>query len=344
MKRELWRPIAWLGFFVGLCFLSCSKRDVSPTDPDVPVVNQKPTAVAQPSPSQGYWPLKVTLSGSGTDPDGRVVKYEWDVQGDGVFEISLNTKPDTSYIYSNPGTFSAVLRVTDDDGATGQATATIRVDEHMYPGFADIHLRVGGFWEYSWEYTQITNGTTQPTKSGKTLIGLVDSVQVNFNVIGLVTIFKTSYTGLGDTYPLIWYSFPYIGVKNGVIYVAQKQGTGYGASELFNAQKGTLFKDGFVGYFSDDSKKTFISGSVTNKYWTKTCVTISEPYYKPMCETIAGVTICGDQSHDYQVKEYYIPHVGFGGFYRSGYSVFTGGGYTDTFRSTMIVALTATNM
>ncbi|MCZ7356850.1 MAG: hypothetical protein O8C66_14290 [Candidatus Methanoperedens sp.] len=63
-----------------------------------------------------------------------------------------------------------------------------------------------------------------------------------------------------------------------------------------------------------------------------------------MCQITAGVETCDDQSHDYIVREYYLPHIGFGGFYRSGTSVFTGGGLYDKFTSTMDMWLTDTNI
>jgi hypothetical protein len=44
------------------------------------------------------------------------------------------------------------------------------------------------------------------------------------------------------------------------------------------------------------------------------------------------------------VKEYYLGGIGFAGFYRSGSSIFSGGGYITIFKSTMKVWLVDTNV
>lgn len=66
---------------------------------------------------------KVRLSGTGTDDDGSIAKYEWDFNGDGVADWSSVENGDAEHefdIYT-----VAVFRVTDSDGAT--AVDTIRI-------------------------------------------------------------------------------------------------------------------------------------------------------------------------------------------------------------------------
>ncbi|MUV90306.1 PKD domain-containing protein [Halapricum sp. CBA1109] len=62
-------------------------------------------------------------SGS-SDSDGSIASYEWDWTDDGTFEATSQTP---SHSYPNDGTYTVVLRVTDDDGATDEATETITV-------------------------------------------------------------------------------------------------------------------------------------------------------------------------------------------------------------------------
>ena len=63
------------------------------------------------------------LDGSGSyDSDGRIVKYEWDLDGDGDYEVSTS-KPTTRYRFTEPLDGQLRLRVTDDDGRTHVATA-----------------------------------------------------------------------------------------------------------------------------------------------------------------------------------------------------------------------------
>jgi len=57
----------------------------------------------------------VTFDGSDSyDPDGIIVLYEWDWDGDGVFDESNNT-PMANHTWFQPGGYLVVLRVTDDD-------------------------------------------------------------------------------------------------------------------------------------------------------------------------------------------------------------------------------------
>jgi PKD repeat protein len=90
--------------------------------------NNPPTAVATASPTSGTAPLTVNFDGSGSsDPDtGDTISYSWDLNGDGTFGDSTAAKP--SYIFSTAGTYKAVLKVTDNHGAsTTSSPVTITV-------------------------------------------------------------------------------------------------------------------------------------------------------------------------------------------------------------------------
>ena len=79
--------------------------------------NQPPTAVASASPTVGPAPLNVSFDGSGsTDPDGDALAYSWDLNGDGTFGDATSIAP--TLTYTTPGTYQAVLRVTDSRGAS----------------------------------------------------------------------------------------------------------------------------------------------------------------------------------------------------------------------------------
>ncbi len=72
----------------------------------------------------------ITLDGSGSkDPDGSIVKYEWDFNYDGKAFIvgAVGEKASTRYA-DGPATFTIALRVTDDKGANQIATAQVKVE------------------------------------------------------------------------------------------------------------------------------------------------------------------------------------------------------------------------
>src|SRR5439155_4613472 len=85
--------------------------------------NAPPTARLSASPTTGKAPLKVTLVGGGSDADGRVVQYRL-AFGDGSPDLVTTLPPSVVHQY-RAGTWTAILTVTDDRGATGKAGVTV---------------------------------------------------------------------------------------------------------------------------------------------------------------------------------------------------------------------------
>jgi hypothetical protein len=79
-------------------------------------------------------PINLDASAS-YDPDGTIVLYEWDIDGDGTYDVS-STSPTTSIVYGASGTYTVVLRVTDNDGRSGTARAVKTVNGA--PGVPDF--------------------------------------------------------------------------------------------------------------------------------------------------------------------------------------------------------------
>ncbi len=86
--------------------------------------NLAPTASISATPDSGAAPLEVEFSSAGSvDPDGSIASYEWNF-GDGS---PVETDADVTHTYTAGGTYTATLKVTDDKGASGTATAIISV-------------------------------------------------------------------------------------------------------------------------------------------------------------------------------------------------------------------------
>ena len=92
----------------------------------IEVTNPPPTVTASASPTNGPIPLAVDFSGSASSPNGDISLYEWDFDGDGTYDWSSDSAPDTNHIYSVEGTFNTTLRVTDEVNMTATATVIIR--------------------------------------------------------------------------------------------------------------------------------------------------------------------------------------------------------------------------
>jgi PKD repeat protein len=69
----------------------------------------------------------IYFSGAGADADGAITKYEWDFDGDSIYDWNSETSGSTTHVCNTAGTFTAVLRVTDDEGATATDNCTITV-------------------------------------------------------------------------------------------------------------------------------------------------------------------------------------------------------------------------
>ena len=91
-----------------------------------PPGNGTPTASAAANPQSGVAPLNVQFDGTGsTDPNGDPLTYAWDLDGDGAFDDS--TSPTPSFTYTQAGTVTAGLRVTDSLGASDTDVVVITV-------------------------------------------------------------------------------------------------------------------------------------------------------------------------------------------------------------------------
>jgi PKD repeat protein len=94
---------------------------VSGVDPE----NVPPTAELSGTPTGGNAPLLVVFdAGGSSDSDGTIVGYEWDFNGDGLYD-SYGTASTASFSYSSAGTFTAEVRVSDNGGAMDSATMVV---------------------------------------------------------------------------------------------------------------------------------------------------------------------------------------------------------------------------
>jgi len=93
----------------------------------VHILNTAPQVSVESSPSNGAIPLTVNFTVTANDADG-IALYEWDFDGDGVYDYNSTSTGNTSFEYSTQGVFNAQLRVTDNKGAsTLYTTPTTKV-------------------------------------------------------------------------------------------------------------------------------------------------------------------------------------------------------------------------
>ena len=98
------------------------------------ISNQPPVADVVAMPVSGDMPLMVTFDAGGSrDADGSIASYQWSF-GDG----SSGSGAVVGHTYTRAGQFTAVLTVTDNDGAMDTAAVVITVVDSNLPPRAEI--------------------------------------------------------------------------------------------------------------------------------------------------------------------------------------------------------------
>ncbi len=79
------------------------------------------------------------FQGKGTDDFG-IAKYEWDFNSDNIWDYSSDRSGDTTWVYPDPGIYTAILRVTDDPrpglpgpGQTDEDSLIVTVKQNQPP-------------------------------------------------------------------------------------------------------------------------------------------------------------------------------------------------------------------
>lgn len=91
---------------------------------EVVIENEMTAATFIATPDSGEVPLTVEFDASGSfDPDGEIVSWEWDFDGDGRFDDA--TGEVVEYEFTQEGSYEVTLRVTDNNGESALATETI---------------------------------------------------------------------------------------------------------------------------------------------------------------------------------------------------------------------------
>jgi subtilisin-like proprotein convertase family protein len=102
---------------------------------NVAAANKLPAAAIVTTPGQATAGQAVTLDGRGSsDVDGTLVKYDWDLDGNGSFEATTGATATRAHTYPNVGRFTVGVRVTDNDGGISTATYSLTVAQAASDG------------------------------------------------------------------------------------------------------------------------------------------------------------------------------------------------------------------
>jgi N,N-dimethylformamidase beta subunit-like, C-terminal/Concanavalin A-like lectin/glucanases superfamily/PKD domain len=141
-------------------------------------LNRRPHAslAASPNPATTGEQVNFTASGS-SDPDGSIVKYQWDLDGNGSFETDTGTTPTASSSYSRAGQVTVQVRVLDNDFATDTETTTVTVKDPEQPpppppppvSYSQQVLATPGLTHY-WRFEESSGSTSLSDSAGSSLV------------------------------------------------------------------------------------------------------------------------------------------------------------------------------
>jgi hypothetical protein len=83
-------------------------------------------------PTSGMSPLDVMLDAGASTDDGTITTYEWDFEGDGIYDENTGNTPITNHTYDTQGTYTPTVRITDNDTLTDTAQGTLDVWSSTY--------------------------------------------------------------------------------------------------------------------------------------------------------------------------------------------------------------------
>jgi hypothetical protein len=122
-----------------------------------------PTASFTMAPNPVLVGRDVTFDGSATaDAAHTIVKYEWDLDGDGSFETDTGTSPTAKREYLTAGDVIVTLKATDSTGTPGTATNALKVTTIAGTVFLGVTINNGA------QYTKSPNVTVTATFPGAT--------------------------------------------------------------------------------------------------------------------------------------------------------------------------------
>lgn len=170
------------------------------------------TIVTDPEPATGNFPLRVNFTGSAEEGDGALVNYAWQPRAGAEWYES--TSPNFTYTYTEPGLYTARLKVTDSNGKVSQEVGkaisvidpnalenvTIRFRERRADGLGPDYL----FPEHEeddifHEFSGVPDFIHVPLVGNAldwdaSTVQKVDAIALNFNQFGLFGVSEMHWT------------------------------------------------------------------------------------------------------------------------------------------------------
>lgn len=119
----------------------------------LPVVNFEIGTVSGGSFTAPVW-LKFYPVGT-YDPDGKIVLFEMDMNGDGIYDVKEKVLTGSSYEFTMPGEYTASVRVTDDKGGITAKSKSFIINEVDKTFTKSVENQITVIPSDAWEETSI---------------------------------------------------------------------------------------------------------------------------------------------------------------------------------------------
>ena len=235
----------------------------------------------------------------------------------------------------------------DDSSDLDDTDGDDEIPDTVQLTFADFlfTLEKDAFWEYRWDakdqsYAQ-GSGTSTNSAKGRFRMTLGEP-----SMIAGVEGFPLQLSGnpIGADGDDAWDFTPrwkYLAVDETRL-LASKDGATW--ETLFDAELGVWGGGGFFTTFPGDTLIVAQNGAIANDYLSASAIQVGRSNSQSQCETIVGITICGDESYDIKQYEYYQNQIGVVGYYYHSTSSFSGGGFYSSYTYDRNIGLVASSL
>lgn len=197
-----------------------------------------------------------------------------------------------------------------------------------FTGF-NFSLQEGDFWEFSWDakesrYAQGSSGSSAEER-GTFRVTIGPPIVING-----IQAYEVRLTGnwfadlLGNTPVNFAPRWSHVAIADNQMLGSKD---GVTLEVIYDAQTGAWTGGGFFISFPTDTLIVIETGTISNDYISDNCLSVGRSLSQAQCETIAGTTICGDDSFTVIDREFFKEGVGPLGYkYLNSFS-FSGGGF-----------------
>lgn len=134
---------------------------------------------------------QVLLKGTGFDPDGNIVLYQWDFDGDGDYDWSSSSSGITKHDYSTEGEYISKLLVTDDSGLTASDVVTIAVNNSYAAHNVGAEIFIN--WSDTYNYLMVLNNTINESQLKVIISDIVTGTDEESDISDMIKLDETKF-------------------------------------------------------------------------------------------------------------------------------------------------------